>query len=98
MGFNNGYHGIPFLSSENDSYSILGEAYVEFKKDKTIFKLGRQELETPYANTDDIGMIPNTFEAYIVRNNSIKDTTLIFGQVQKWAGVDSSLEKFSKIN
>ena len=95
---NNDGEGIPFFDSNNKSYSILGEAYLEGNFGNTTIKLGRQELDTPFADTDDVGMIPNTFEAGVLINKDIKDTTLILAQVQKWAGVDApSPEKFTKM-
>jgi len=91
--------GINFLDSNQDSYSILGEAYLQGDFGNTTIKLGRQELDTPFADTDDIGMIPNTFEAGVLINKDIKDTTIILAQVQKWAGVDTdNPEKFSELN
>jgi len=95
---NNDGEGVSFFNSNNKSYSILGEAYLEGVFGNTTIKLGRQELDTPFADTDDIGMIPNTFEAGVLVNKDIKDTTLILAQVQKWAGVDTDKpEEFQKI-
>jgi len=91
--------GVNFLDSNYDSYSILGEAYLKGKFKNTTIKLGRQELDTPFADTDDIGMIPNTFEAGLLINKDIQNTTIIFAKVQKWAGVDTDTpEKFSELN
>jgi hypothetical protein len=99
FGFgNDATDGIPYFGSDNESYSILGEAYLEYKAMNTTLKFGRQEIDTPYANSDDIGMIPNTFEAYLLINQSLPDTTVIAGYVDKWAGVDGSLEDFTKLN
>jgi len=95
---NNDGEGIPFFDSENDSYSILGEAYLQGVFGKTIVKLGRQEIDTPFADTDDVGMIPNTFEAGVLINKDIPDTTIVLAQVQKWAGVDAPKpEEFTKM-
>lgn len=91
--------GINFLDTSQNSYSILGEAYLQGVFGNTTIKLGRQELDTPFADTDDIGMIPNTFEAGVLINKDIKDTTLILAEVQKWAGVDTDTpENFSELN
>jgi len=90
--------GISFFSSDKHSYSILGEAYIKAELSNTTFKIGRQELDTPYADTDDIGMIPNTFEAVTFSNSSLKDTTISVFYLTKMSGVDSDKpEKFNSI-
>jgi hypothetical protein len=73
------------LGVDNDGYSILGEAYVQYKYGNTTFKGGRQKLSTPLANADDVRMIPNLFEAYVLINKDIPDTTLIAAHVTKFA-------------
>jgi len=95
---NNDTEGVPFFNSNNKSYSILGEAFLQGVFYNTTIKLGRQELDTPFADTDDIGMIPNTFEAGVLINKDIPDTTIVLAQVQKWAGVDAQKpEEFTKM-
>jgi hypothetical protein len=98
--FNDDNRGLVPLRGETDkSYSILGELYIKYKSEKSIFKIGRQEIETPFAQTDDIGMIPNTFESAIFINNSIPDTTVFLAQINKMSGVDAKvIDKFTKIN
>ncbi|MDO8454603.1 MAG: OprD family outer membrane porin, partial [Sulfurimonas sp.] len=73
------------LGSNNEGYSILGEAYIQYKNSNTTFKGGRQKLDTPLAGSDDARMLPNFFEAYLLINTDIKDTTLIGGHVTKFA-------------
>lgn len=79
-----------FLSSESKSYSIVGEAYLQAEFGNSSIKVGRQILDTPYADSDDIGMVPNTFEGASIINQDIQDTTVIVASLNKWAGVDSS--------
>jgi len=87
-----------FLDSNSNSYSIVGEAYVEAKLGKTILKAGRQIVDTPYADSDDIGMIPNTFEGVTLVNQDIADTTVVLASLDKWAGVDADVpEKFKEM-
>ncbi len=98
IGENDGA-GVPFFNADNSSYSILGEAYLKAKWGNTTLKIGRQEIDTPFADTDDIGMIPNTFEAAVLVNNDIESTTLFLAQLQKWSGVDSDTpDHFTKLN
>jgi len=73
------------LGKDNESYSILGEAYLQYKRGNTTFKGGRQLLDTPMAGSDDARMLPNLFEAYVLSNTDIADTTLIAAHVTKFA-------------
>jgi hypothetical protein len=88
-----------FFSSENGSYSILGEAYVQGLFGNTSLRVGRFELDTPHADTDDIRMVPNTFQGVLLSNNGIAGTTLYLTHLDKWAGVDSDIpERFQELN
>ncbi len=73
------------LGPDNEDYSILGEAYLQYKRGKTVFKGGRQKLNTPLAGADDARMLPNLFEAYLLSNTDIPDTTLVVGHVTRFA-------------
>ncbi|CAA6802517.1 MAG: FIG01144323: hypothetical protein [uncultured Sulfurovum sp.] len=65
------------------SYSMLGEAYFNFKGENTNVKIGRQKLDTPLAGSDDARMLPNLFEAAVVSNTGLEDTTLIGAHVTR---------------
>jgi hypothetical protein len=87
-----------FLDSNNDGYSIIGEAYIQANLAKTTIKAGRQIIDTPFANSDDIGMIPNSFEGYTLVSIDIPNTTVIFASLDKIAGIDAPLpEQFNNI-
>jgi len=73
------------FGKDNESLTYLGEAYLQYKNGNTTFKGGRQKLDTPMAGSDDARMLPNLFEAYVVSNTDIKDTTLIAAHVTKFA-------------
>lgn len=73
------------LGKDNDSYTMLGEAYLQYKNGNTTFKGGRQKLDNPMMGGDDVRMVPNLFEAYMLSNSDIKDTTLMAGHVTKFA-------------
>lgn len=76
----------PSLFGDNfASYSILGEAYINFKQDGTNVKIGRQKLDTPLAGSDDARMLPNLFEAAVISNTDIENTTLIGAHVTRFA-------------
>ena len=90
---------VPLRGESHKSYSILGEAYVKSEFGKNILKLGRQEIETPFAQTDDIGMVSNTFEAAMFESYELENTKIVLGQIQKMAGVDAEVvDTFTKIN
>ena len=94
----NEVNGVNFFDENNESYSILGEAYLFGRYQNTTLKIGRQELDTPFADTDDVGMIPNTFEAAVLANTDLPDTTLLLAGVRRWSGVDSAKpSKFQKM-
>jgi len=76
-------------STGNKGYTILGEAYLLGTYGKTTVKVGRQQIDTPLAGSDDIRMIPNLFDAALVINTDLPDTTLIGGYVARMAGLDS---------
>ncbi len=95
----NDSEGIPFFKSTSASYSILSEAYLKGKFGNTMIMIGRQIIDTPFLDSDDIGMIPNTFEAYTVTNQDIQDVSLMYTYVRNMSGVDAAIpEKFTDIN
>ncbi len=69
----------------NESYSILGEAYLKFNIDKTVFVGGRQKIKNAMISSDDARMLPNLVEEYSVTNKSIANTTLSITHTTKFA-------------
>ena len=55
-----------FFGTDKKGYTFVSEAYVEYSGVWDI-KIGRQNLETPHADSDDIRMVPNYFEAAVAR-------------------------------
>jgi hypothetical protein len=68
----------------------LGEAYFVYKIGKTIAKIGRQELDTPLAYSETWNAAPNTFEAAVLVNQDIPDTTLVAAYVSRGNGYDNN--------
>ncbi len=90
---------IPFFGNDNQNYSILGEAYLKGVWKETSVTLGRQPIDTPFADSDDIGMVPNLFEAYTLTTTALPDTTLMFSHITKWSGVDAPVvDRYTSIN
>ncbi|MGE4471780.1 MAG: OprD family outer membrane porin [Sulfuricurvum sp.] len=81
------------FDEEGKSYAYVGEAYIDYTTDNFTFRIGRQQLDTPFADTDDIRMNPNTFEAAVVTYSGIDATTLIGGYATRWSGYDSGDDK-----
>jgi len=70
-------------------YMIINNFYAAYTTGKTTFKVGRQILNTPGAGADDIRMTPNGFEAFVVINGDLPNTTLIAAQATGMTGWDS---------
>jgi len=60
---------------------VFAEAYGEYKNGKTDVKVGRQMIDSIMLASNDTKMIPNTFEAAVVENKDIKDTTVRAGYI-----------------
>ncbi len=95
----NDSRGLTFFDSKHKAYSILGKAYIKGVLGNSTLILGRQALDTPFADGDDIGMVPNLFEAYTFINSDIPNATIIASWVNKGSGIDfDEPEKFSRLN
>lgn len=66
-----------------ENYGFIGEAYLNYHRGNTNLKVGRQRLNTPMAAADDARMLPNLFEAAVLSNTDIDDTTLILAHVTR---------------
>ena len=101
MGINQNPNHIngDFFDEEQKSFVLLSKAFLDGKWGNTEIKLGRQSLDTPHADSDDIRMIPNFFEAYTISNNDIKDLTLSAGYINRMAGWENTVNarKFTDV-
>ena len=66
---------------DGENYAFIGQAYLNYAFGNTNIKAGRQRLDTPLAGADDARMLPNLFEAVVVSNKDIENTTLIAAHV-----------------
>ena len=87
-----------FFDNEAESFSQLTEAYLDGKWGETEIKIGRQILDTPHADSDDIRMIPNYFDAYTLKNTTIKDLNLNVGYIRKMAGWENGVNASKFVN
>ena len=65
------------------NYGFIGEAYLNYSRGNTNIKVGRQKLNTPLAGADDARMLPNLFEAAVLSNTDIEDTTLVVAHITR---------------
>jgi len=87
-----------FFDSDGDSFVYLGEAYVDYTANDVSLRIGRQLVNIPFADADDIRMLPNTFEGIMSTYSGIDKTTLTAGFLRRWAGYDSPMGHNDSIN
>lgn len=88
-----------FFNSKGDSFAYIGEAYINYYNKGFNIRVGRQKLDTPLNDRDDIRMLPNSFEAVTAGYGGFSDSVIMAGYVKRWAGFDSSddISKFKEI-
>jgi hypothetical protein len=83
-----------------DSAAIT-QAYLTYTMGQTSLKVGRQQLPkalSPFAFTEGWQMFKNTFEAALVVNSSIPNTTLVYAAVTRANNSVGDLNSFNYIN
>jgi len=80
----------PELSSDKGNYTDLHEAYINYSYKDLNIRVGRQRLDTPLADSDDVRMIPNSFEAYVA-SYDYNGFAFMAGHINSWQGVDANL-------
>ncbi len=90
--------GTSILGREGEDLGFLGEAYLQYNLDNTMVKVGRQQLATPLIQNHDLRILPSVYEAAIVRNTDIPDTTLELGYVSRYTGFTSKENEFLDFN
>lgn len=64
--------------------SVLSEAYFQYNLNNTTFKGGRQFIKTPLLAGSGSRLIKESFEAYLLANTDIPNTTIVAGKVTKY--------------
>ena len=82
-----------FLNTDKDSFAYVSQASINYENDFFQTKLGRVKVETPYANSDDIRMAPNTFEGGWAKVDYTSELNSQLVYLTKWAGYDSQDEE-----
>jgi len=86
-----GSNGASFVTEGADNLQLddamwVDEAWIAGTAFDTTAKLGRQALDTPLAFTENWGVDTNTFEAAVLINQSIPDTTIVATYIGKSNG------------
>ncbi len=71
------------MGRDGDNYAFIGQAYLNYALENTNIKVGRQRLDTPLAGADDARVLPNLFEAAVLTNTDIEDTTLTLAHITR---------------
>lgn len=93
------------VNNFNASESVLSEAFLNYKLSNTSIKAGRQFINTPLVSSGIDGkssesIIKDSYEAYIVTNTDIPNTTVMGGYIDKYQSPTSSngnIGKFENI-
>jgi hypothetical protein len=86
--------GTSILGRSGEDLAFLGEAYLQYDMGNTMFKVGRQQLSTPLMQNHDLRILPSVYEAVIVKNKDIPDTTIEVGFVDRYTGFTSKENAF----
>ena len=76
---------VPAPGSTQDAL-YLDTANIVAKVENTTLVVGRQALDTPFFYSETWSIVPNTFDAAVVVNNDIQDTTLVGAWVGRGNG------------
>jgi len=79
------------LSSTQKEYEVRSETYLNYSYDAFNVRIGRQILDTPLADSDDIAMVPNSFKAGVVSYKN-EDLHVTLGVLKSWQGCDADLD------
>ena len=97
--FDDGKTNQDFLSEDGSSFAYVGEAYADYSANNVNVRIGRQLIDTPLVNTDDIRMLPDGYEAALATYSGVEKTTFTAGYIKRWAGYDSGadISRFKKL-
>ncbi len=92
LGLENNLVANTWTAHENavDDQWWMGELWMAATLGKTTAKVGRMELDTPLAFSEKWSIVPNTFDAAVLINQDIPDTTLVGAWVGKSNGADAA--------
>lgn len=79
------------LSSSTGNYTKLTKLFVDYEYQNFKITLGRQQIDTPLADSDDIRMIANSFEA-ITMTYKYHSFKFLLSDIIRWQGTDVGLD------
>ena len=79
------------LSSQEQNYTQMNEAYLHYNYEGLNLRVGRQTIDTPLADSDDIRMVANSFEAYLA-SFSYENISFVGAALISWQGADAGLD------
>ena len=92
-----------FVGDLDASGSVLSEAYLEYQLANTNIKAGRQFIFTPLVSTAIDGkssesLLKDSFEAYMLTNTDIPNTTISIGYISKYLAKTNGTGDVGKSN
>lgn len=75
------------------SGAVLSEAYVTYTLGKTTAKVGRQFIASPLVNSSGSRMIKEAFQAAVLINTDLPNTTLVAGYSDRFQGRTSDYDR-----
>ena len=87
LGLENNLVSAVMATGQVNDASAASQAWIAATLGKTTVKIGRQELATPLAFTEKWNVVNNTFDAAVVLNNDLPETTLVGAWVGKHNGM-----------
>lgn len=73
-------------SDQNVDGAVLSQSYLQYTRGNTTGKIGRQYISTPLVAGSGSRIFKESFEAYLLTNSDLPDTTLVAGYVSKFQG------------
>lgn len=81
-----------FFDAQGEGLLLAGEAYLAGNWNRSEIRLGRQTLETPHIDGDDIRMLPNLYRAWTWRMAAGEKNHYSAGLVDRMAGWENGVD------
>lgn len=81
------------LVNNNEGYTILGEAYLQYDNSVNKLTFGRQAMQTPLVYSDDARVIKNLFSGITLSTKLLANNTLHLFYLNRMSGIDNGHEK-----
>ncbi len=87
-----GRGSVEFFDGNGESFTLLSEAFVRYSGHDLSIKAGRQMIDTPHADSDDIRMIPNYFSGITFSRTVAQRWRIEGGRIWKMAGWENGID------